>query len=213
VTRPWHHRFDNAVVGSMKNPSDLTQYERLLLLVLNTKTGRDGLIPERFQPSLSELVVLTGMSRRNVLNVIESLESKGWLAVTRPPKALARADHARNNYRLLIPDGASAPDALAGGTDDGASAPRALGLVHDAHRASAPDAHQPDLSSQSHGATQPPRDRAGLSWPDELDAAVSRAGDGWDAETAAADMEERGYPLPKVVGIVTATSDRLLEQR
>ena len=62
-----------------------------------------GVIPERFQPSLSTIAEATGMGATTVKRHLGVLESEGWLVRDRPEIARARRDHARTQYALNVP--------------------------------------------------------------------------------------------------------------
>lgn len=65
-----------------------------------------GVIPERFQPSLSTIAEATGMGVTTVKRHLSVLEQEGWLLRDRPEIALARREHARTKYALTIPPSA-----------------------------------------------------------------------------------------------------------
>jgi hypothetical protein len=62
-----------------------------------------GVIPERFQPSISTIAEATGMGATTVKKHLTVLESGGWLLRDRPEIARARAEHARTRYALMVP--------------------------------------------------------------------------------------------------------------
>jgi len=62
-----------------------------------------GLIPERFQPSLSTIAEATGMGSTTVKKHLTVLEAAGWLLRERPEISRARAEHARTQYALVVP--------------------------------------------------------------------------------------------------------------
>lgn len=62
-----------------------------------------GVIPERFQPSLSTIAEATGMGATTVKRHLGVLESEGWLVRDRPEIAKARREHARTQYVLNVP--------------------------------------------------------------------------------------------------------------
>jgi hypothetical protein len=75
-------------------------------LALTIATWADietGVIPERFQPSLSTLAEATGMGVSTVKRQLTVLEVEGWTARDRPEQDRARREHARTQYLLQIP--------------------------------------------------------------------------------------------------------------
>jgi hypothetical protein len=84
-------------------------------------------------PSLNLLAAETGMSRRSVVNVLRTLEDRGWMVRTRVRHESGGCD--RNRYALTIWDPHWAVDAA-----DPRSAPRAHPLVQEVHHPSAGDA-------------------------------------------------------------------------
>jgi IclR helix-turn-helix domain len=62
-----------------------------------------GVIPDRFQPSLSTLAEATGMGESTVKRHLGVLEDEGWIARDRPDIGKARREHARTQYALMIP--------------------------------------------------------------------------------------------------------------
>jgi hypothetical protein len=75
-------------------------------LALTLATWADigtGVIPERFQPSISVLADATGLGTATVKRHLSTLESGGWLGRDRPEISRARAEHARTQYALRVP--------------------------------------------------------------------------------------------------------------
>jgi DNA-binding transcriptional ArsR family regulator len=75
-------------------------------LALTIATWADvgtGMIPERFQPSISVLAEATGLSEATVKRHLRVLEADGWLVRDRPE--ISR-EHARTQYALTVPTGA-----------------------------------------------------------------------------------------------------------
>lgn len=87
--------------------SSLPPTSRLVALTVATWAGiGDGLIPDRFQPSLSTLEAATGLGRRAVREHLDRLERDGWVVRDRPTAQAARSG-ARTHYRLTIPTSAA----------------------------------------------------------------------------------------------------------
>lgn len=63
-----------------------------------------GVIPERFQPSLSTIAEATGLAKSSVKRHLVVLEDEGWLDRNRPDGDKARTEHARTAYRLTVPE-------------------------------------------------------------------------------------------------------------
>lgn len=100
MSRPWHFRFDDAV----RDSRDLTTSERAVLWALRTHAnGRTGEVEARFAPSLTVLGEESGMARRSVSRVLQSVVEKGWLIVHPPSTRDAIRDNHTNGYTLLIP--------------------------------------------------------------------------------------------------------------
>ena len=121
-------------------------------LALTIATWADigtGVIPDRFQPSLSTLEEATGLSRKTVRTHLDTLEEQGWLIRDRPDPEKARTEHAQTRYALLIPAGARGADPLGLGAEvpqpRGARTP---GKGHTSPRARGGD--PPKSPSQSH---------------------------------------------------------------
>ncbi len=65
-----------------------------------------GVIPERFQPSISTIAEATGLSTASVKRHLGVLEAEGWLVRDRPEISRARREHARTKYELALPESA-----------------------------------------------------------------------------------------------------------
>lgn len=63
-----------------------------------------GIIPQRFQPSLSTLAEATGLGKSSIKRNLIVLEEGGWLVRVRPEGDKARTEHARTAYRLHVPE-------------------------------------------------------------------------------------------------------------
>lgn len=84
--------------------SDLPAPARHVALTIATWADAEtGIIPKRFQPSLTTLEEATGMSRASVKRHLSVLEEAGWLGRDRPDVIKARTEHARTGYRLTVP--------------------------------------------------------------------------------------------------------------
>lgn len=77
-----------------------------MLVLLDAADADDGVIPERFTPSLTDIVSRTGLGRGTVADRLNDLEHGGWVKRDRPALAAARAG-AKTRYALSIGD----PDA------------------------------------------------------------------------------------------------------
>lgn len=128
--------------------SDLSAPERHTLLTLTSLVDpKTGLIPERFQPSLTDLTRFTKLGRSTIARSLNAAEEGGWIKRTVPNKKAAQMNKEKTNYLLLIPadaldeddedpDGASATvglvpegDQLGGWCQGGTSATAGLELV------------------------------------------------------------------------------------
>jgi hypothetical protein len=79
---------------------------RQLVLTLLTWSDYDtAMIPERFTPSLTDLVNATGLARSTVAAWLNKLEEQGWVVRERPTVAAARSRKARTVYSLRVPAG------------------------------------------------------------------------------------------------------------
>ncbi|MGW7195994.1 hypothetical protein [Streptomyces chryseus] len=119
--------------------SDLPPPSRHLALTIATWADMNtGLIPDRFQPSLSTLEAATGLDRKTVRRHLDGLEDAKWLERHRPDVEKARTEHARTQYVLVIPPGAGGTEPLGLGEESpqpgggeppakGQRAPRARG--------------------------------------------------------------------------------------
>lgn len=136
--------------------SSLAAPEKHVLLTLSTLIDpTTGLIPERFQPSLTELTRATSLGRSTIARALKSVEESGWLKRTVPSKLASQRDKEKTSYLLIIPAAES--------DKEGSQASATAGLV--------PQRDQPEGWSQS--GTSP---RAGLGLVPERDGASARAG-------------------------------------
>ena len=102
---PSRFEYERAIRASeLKPPS-----RHLALTIATWADARTGLIPDRFQPSLTTLEQSTGLSRATVRTHLTHLEKDGWLKRSRPPVAKARAEGETTKYRILIPRTAVVP--------------------------------------------------------------------------------------------------------
>ncbi|MDG4796970.1 hypothetical protein [Micromonospora sp. WMMD1082] len=104
---------------------------QLILTLLTWSDPATATIPERFTPSLTDLVNATGLARSTVAKWLNLLEGKDgdngeertkhkWVWRDRPTVADARSKKARTVYRLGVP-----PDLLRALTELGVVGPRA----------------------------------------------------------------------------------------
>lgn len=145
--------------------SSLTAPERHTLLTLTSLVDpRTGLIPDRFQPSLTDLTRHTGLGRSTIVRALNATEEGGWIKRTVPTKKAAQKNKEKTSYLLVIPAGAltedeeSDPvgteeasataglvperDQLEGWSQSGTSATAGLGLVPQRDQASATAGHK-----------------------------------------------------------------------
>jgi hypothetical protein len=105
--------------------STLSAPERHTLLTLASLVDANtGLIPERFQPSLTDLTRFTGLGRSTVVRALNAAETAGWIKRTVPTKKAAQMRKDKTSYLLAIPDGV-----LAGDDDEPDGASATAGLV------------------------------------------------------------------------------------
>jgi hypothetical protein len=85
--------------------SSLPAICRHLVHVLCVKVdAQAGIILSIYQPSLRDLARETGWSRRTIIRKLAVLEKQGWIIRDRPPPELARREHRRTRYTILIPN-------------------------------------------------------------------------------------------------------------
>lgn len=83
---------------------DLQPSALLVLLVLLALCDQStAVVPDRFSPSLTGLVRMTGLARSTVAYHLNRLEAAGWLVRKRPTLQEARTKHARTRYALRVP--------------------------------------------------------------------------------------------------------------
>lgn len=105
--------------------SALSAPERHTLLTLTSLVDpRTGLIPDRFQPSLTDLTRFTGLGRSTIVRALNVAEMGGWIKRTVPTKKAAQTQKEKTSYALAIPDGALDED-----DEDPGGASATLGLV------------------------------------------------------------------------------------
>jgi hypothetical protein len=110
---PSRFEFERAVKASSLPP-----LSRLLALTIATWANTDtGVIPAKFQPSLSTLMAATGMSKGALLAHRKTLDEEKWVTFTSPTPEDQRRKKARNVYKLHVPAG-SAPDLVTGSAPD-----------------------------------------------------------------------------------------------
>ena len=137
---------------------------RQLVLTLLTWSDHDtAMIPERFTPSLTDLVNATGLARSTVAAWLNKLETFGWVVRARPTVAAARSRKARTVYSLRVPTGPSlGPAESSPGPGDGpagSESPRSGGPAGGPDKSGTGPAVGPELVRQADG-TGPP---SGLS--------------------------------------------------
>ncbi len=87
--------------------SDLSAPERHTLLTLTSLVDpKTGLIPDRFQPSLTDLTRFTKLGRSTIVRSLNTAEDLGWIKRTVPNKKAAQVNKEKTAYLLQIPDGA-----------------------------------------------------------------------------------------------------------
>ena len=110
---PSRFEFERAVKASSLPP-----LSRLLALTIATFANSEtGVIPARYQPSLSTLMSATGMSKGSLLTHRKTLDEEKWVTFTSPSLEDQRRKKARNVYKLHVPAG-SAPDLATGSPSD-----------------------------------------------------------------------------------------------
>lgn len=140
-----------AVRGSSLPPTD----RHILMTLISLADPESGVIPDRFQPSFSDLANFTGLGRSTVGRRLPFIEEAGWLKRTAPSLLAAWKDKEKNSYVLMIPthEGSNGPDS---DDQEGDLTSPTAGLV--------PEGDQSDDWSQS--GTSP---RAGLGLVPERD--------------------------------------------
>lgn len=84
--------------------SDLPATDRHILMTLASLADPEtGIIPDRFQPSFSDLAQQTGLGRSTVGRRLPFIEDAGWIKRSAPTLAAAWRDKEKNSYTLLIP--------------------------------------------------------------------------------------------------------------
>jgi hypothetical protein len=110
---PSRFEFERAVKASSLPP-----LSRLLALTIATFANSEtGVIPARYQPSLSTLMAATGMSKGSLLAHRKTLDEEKWVTFTSPSQEDQVRKKARNVYKLHVPAG-SAADLATGSPDD-----------------------------------------------------------------------------------------------
>lgn len=191
--------------------SSLTAPERHTLLTLTTLIDpKTGLIPERFQPSLTDLQRFTGLGRSTIVRSLNVAENTGWLKRTVPTKQAARKNKEKTSYLLVIPPNASVSDdeepdeasataglvpqrdQLGSWSQSGTSATVALELVPQWDQASATVGHK-ELNHVYLHEPSPPTEEGARDAADDPDALFSVPGQRPPAE----DPAPKGKPSPK----------------
>lgn len=88
-----------AVLGSNMAPP----MRLIMLVLLDAADADDAAIPERFTPSLTDIVSRTGLGRGTVADRLNDLEHGGWVKRDRPTVSEARAG-AKTQYALMVGD-------------------------------------------------------------------------------------------------------------
>lgn len=84
--------------------SDLPPTDRHILMTLASLADPEtGIIPDRFQPSFSDLAQQTGLGRSTVGRRLPFIEAAGWIKRSAPTLEAAWKDKEKNSYSLLIP--------------------------------------------------------------------------------------------------------------
>lgn len=138
--------------------SALSAPEKHVLLTLTSLIDpATGLIPDRFQPSLTDIAKFTGLGRSTIARALNAAETSGWVKRAVPSKIASQRNKEKTSYSLTIPDlgsdeepaRASATaglvperDQLGGWSQSGTSATAGLGLVPQRDGASATAGHQ-----------------------------------------------------------------------
>src|ERR1051325_9062114 len=125
-----------AVRGSSLPPTD----RHILMTLISLSDPESGIIPERFQPSFSDLASFTGLGRSTVGRRLPFIEEAGWIKRTAPSLAAAWKDKEKNSYLLLVPPGGGEGDDPEPNPSSGPTSPTA-GLV--------PERDQSEDQSQS----------------------------------------------------------------
>lgn len=151
-----------AVRGSSLPPTD----RHILMTLISLADPESGIIPDRYQPSFSDLAHFTGLGRSTVGRRLPFIEEAGWIKRTAPSLAAAWKDKEKNSYLLLIPSQASKEDASEDDREGEPTSPRA-GLVPEGDQSN--DQSQSGTSPTAGPALVPERDRtsptAGLEVP------------------------------------------------
>ncbi|MET9957393.1 hypothetical protein ABZ135_38360 [Streptomyces sp. NPDC006339] len=109
---PSRFEYERAIRASQLKPPS----RHLGLTIATWADARTGIIPDRFQPSLTTLEKATGLSRATVRTHLDHLETGGWLSRDRPSVVKARSEGETTKYGLRIPKSAfvSAEDSAEG---------------------------------------------------------------------------------------------------
>lgn len=125
-----------AVRGSSLPPTD----RHILMTLISLADPDTGIIPERFQPSFTDLAHFTGLGRSTVGRRLPFIEEAGWIKRTAPSVAAAWRDKEKNSYVVQIPVSAI-PEQRSDGADNSLPTSPRAGLV--------PERDQSDDQSQS----------------------------------------------------------------
>lgn len=84
--------------------SSLSAPEKHVLLTLTSLIDPGtGLIPERFQPSLTDLTRFTGLGRSTIARSLNSTEESGWVKRTVPTKYASQKNKEKTSYLVTVP--------------------------------------------------------------------------------------------------------------
>lgn len=148
--------------------SGLPSTDRHILMTLaSLGSPETGIIPERFQPSLTDLARFTGLGRSTIARRLPFIEKAGWIKRTAPSLAAAWKDKEKNSYLILVPTELPLDDGGGPVEESTQTSPRA-GLVPEGDQSA--DQSQSGTSPTAGLALVPQRDRtsptAGLEVPD-----------------------------------------------
>lgn len=75
----------------------------ILFVLSSLADPKTGIIPDRFQPSLTNLARYAGLGRSTAARCVPELEGEGWFKKSAPTVQQAWRDKETNNYLLTIP--------------------------------------------------------------------------------------------------------------
>lgn len=186
--------------------SDLAPIGRHIILVLCGRMMQGStLIPRQFSPSLTKLAEGTGWDRRTIMRHLTGLELAGWLIRHRPDPHLARTQHARTAYTVVMP--AQARDGLTRGLGAGQAqardgTTRGLGTGNPGARGAVP--HSQTLSDQRTDQSGDLADLVIKQLAERTGVIVAR---GWAETTLATLLARPGIKNPRAYIIRVITTD------